>query len=139
MFVSHQRFRRNPKTLHNDKRLPKGSISERTVTPFLERWCNPKGNLAYKYFFEMHRKKEFVTPTELVAVTPAQLRLLRQLDHLEAEDYYQALQTTYLLATHYVSETDLKDDYASLLTLQLQWAVQEIYLEKLIENIKNEN
>jgi len=61
MFVEQSRFRRNPKQFIYDKSLPKGNNSERLVYPFLERDCNPKGKLAYKYFFYMQSGKNFVS------------------------------------------------------------------------------
>lgn len=61
MFVKQESFRRNPKQFIYDKRLPKGNKSERLVSQFLELSCNPKGNLAYKYFLTMQEKKDFVS------------------------------------------------------------------------------
>lgn len=45
----------------NNKRLPMGSKSERLVSQFRELSCNPKGNLAYKIFFDMQEENNFVS------------------------------------------------------------------------------
>lgn len=74
MFVSTSRSRRNPRLyFFNDKSLPKGSKSERLVTPILDCGVNPKGKLAYKNFFEMTPKKDFVADNAVrvnVTATP---------------------------------------------------------------------
>lgn len=58
MFVSTKRFRRNPEILFIDKRLPMGSIAERSALSFLERLVSPTGNLAYK-IFNYDQKEKF--------------------------------------------------------------------------------
>lgn len=85
IFVSHECFRRNPKLFIYDKALPMGNNTERFVSPFLERSCNPKGNAAHKNFFDMHEKKDFVTTGVFAGVTPV-TSTLTQLEILKTEN-----------------------------------------------------
>ena len=62
VFEPTERFRRNPTTtILTIRDCPRfilsGNISERCVSPFLERSVNPKGNLARKIFFDMTEGK----------------------------------------------------------------------------------
>lgn len=57
MFVLNQRFRRNLKSIFNNKPPPKGSYRESAATPILDRWFSPKGGGAYKTFRNEPRKE----------------------------------------------------------------------------------
>lgn len=76
MFVTQERFRRNPNQFTYNKKLPKVcylrgcSLNRKAVSPILYRSCNPKGSFAYKNFFDMQEKKDFVTSSPLATVTP---------------------------------------------------------------------
>lgn len=83
IFTSTLQFRRNPRLFIDDKSLPMGSISERDVTSVLNCGVNPKGGGAYKNFFKMTPKKEFVTPVATCSsVTPFAAFLNRYFHYL---------------------------------------------------------
>lgn len=64
MFVSQERFRRNPNQIIYDKKLPKVfnlrgcSLNRKAVSPILDCSCNPKGSFAYINFFTMQDEKQ---------------------------------------------------------------------------------
>lgn len=69
MFVVTSQLRRNPKQFIYDKRVPMGIISERGVTPVLDCGVSPTGTLAYKNFFEMTPKKDFVNVSQYANIS----------------------------------------------------------------------
>ena len=115
----------------NDKELPKGNISERFVSQFLELSCNPKGNSAYKLFSTMQEENKFVTGNAVcVTVTPAQEFLLQLLNHANAENYLLSLQAVLELATYSV-DPDLINQTASYEVNLIAKAVNKLHLEHL--------
>lgn len=114
----------------NDKELPKGSISERFVNPFLERFDNPKGNSAYKLFSIMSKEKKLVAKnTVCIQVTPAQQNLLKLLSHQHAEEYFAALKHVHYTSTYCVNK-DLLDLWKNGCVHDLLDVVREIKDER---------
>lgn len=134
MFVSQEQLRSNPKlhffTIREHLRV---SYPEMDASPVLDCSCNPKGALAYKYFFDMQEENEFVTGTTCVQVTPAQQKLLELLTPSNAEDYLNSLTAIHELATYFVCDKDLVNLRASYQAQILINYLQELTKEQSLK------
>lgn len=132
---------RNPKTIfyYNKELLAKGSISERFVNPFQERFDNPTvGNSAYKLFPIMSEEKKFVTKdTVRVPVTPAQQNLLNILPINEIPDFVEHLKTLQKNGTYYLENPHKEDLQASLNVLWFIEGLEEVLRIEQSTNLKS--
>ena len=129
MFTSHKQLRtQSETTFFNDKTMPTGSMSERLTLPVLDCLCSPKGVVAYKYIFLMHKEKEFVTGTTCVQVTPAQKALLDLFHKQELPDLFKALKHVHECGT-YFTDKDFVNLFASYQVSLIIEALSDLILE----------